>query len=257
MFKKVITGLLLICSFSAVNACKNPDNVFSLMFKFDSDYSVNLSLFEVIGDENVNFFRKNDSNEDITMSGFNDIYSYTSHYNNRVMVEIASVGMNFIIDTSRVDTDSFYATSCISTELDWLNLVGIIQISKENREKIASAFKDSFKSMVYWTKWDTLLSSDMDADSSGIFSMVRCFSEFSTVFPPEQLEHTSGIIKKNDRKKHNYHINEKNNSSVMIDIRGRKIQSANSLKTSKISTNVIIQYDPQTGKGVPQIRINK
>lgn len=252
MFKKVMVLLLMVFSLSTIYACKNPDNVFCVMFKFDYSFPVDLSLFEVIGDAGVNYLNDSASGKDITMSSFNDVYSYRSHYNDYVLVEVASGGINFIIDTAGVNSDSFNADSCVNKEFEWLNLVGIVQISRVDREAIATAFTEGFESKIYWTKWDTSLGSDMVADSSGTFSKVRCSSEFTIKFPPKPLEYATGIINNNRITPEKARITK----PMLVDIRGRKIQSSGNFMINKFSPNVIIRYDLSTGVANRQIKLH-
>ncbi len=251
MLKKELVLLLIFFSFSSIYACKNPDNVFCVMFKFDSSYQVDLSLFDVIGEAGVNYLNDSASDKDITMSGFNDVYSYRSHYNDYVLVEVAAGGINFIVDTAGVKNDSFNADSCVNKEFDWLNLVGIVQISRVDRETIAAAFSDGFESKIYWTKWDTTLGSDMVADSSGSFSKVRCSSEYTLKFPPAPLEYITGIINNKRIPPEKSRVGK----PMLVDIRGRKIQSSGNLMVNKISPNVIIRYDLSTGAANRQIKL--
>ncbi len=253
MIKKVIAVSLMIVSFSIVYACENPDYVFSVIFKYDLDYKVDLSLFEVIGDEGINYLRGSTNDTNITMTNSRDAYSYRSHYNDYVLIEVASAGINFIIDSSGLDIDVFKADSCIIKELEWLNLVGIVQINKVERNAIAAAFSDSFKSDIYWTKWDVLANSEMTPDSSGNFKWVRCNSEFLLKFPSKPLEYIVGT-KKDSRVVHSERPNSGNSKSVLIDIRGRKIQSNDYSKFNSIS-NVIIRYDLRTGVAKRQVKM--
>lgn len=257
MVKKVIAVLLMIASFSMIYACKNPDYVFSVIFKFDLNYAIDLSLFEVIGDEDINYFRGSTNDPNIIMTKLKNAYSYRSHYNDYVLIEVALAGINFVIDTSGLNIDAFKADSCIIRELEWLNLVGIVQINKVDRNAIAAAFADSFKSNIYWTKWDTLTSSEMAPDSSGSFEWVRCVSEFPLKFPPESLEYITGN-KKNSRivtSKKSHSSNIGNSKSVLIDIRGRKIHNSDYSKINNSTSNVIIHYDLRTGVAKRQVKM--
>lgn len=257
MIRKVIAVLLMIASFSMIYACKNPDYVFSVIFKYDLNYTVDLSLFEVIGDEGINYFRGPTNDTNIIMTDSKNACSYRSHYNDYVLIEVASAGINFIIDSSGLNIDAFKADSCINKELEWLNLVGIVQINKVDRNAIALAFADSFKSDIYWTKWDALKSSEMVPDPLGSFEWVRCISEFSLKFPPESLEYITGNKKDSrnipSKKSNNFNIG--SSKSVLIDIRGRKIQNNNYSKTNNSTSNVIIRYDLRTGVAKRQVKM--
>lgn len=254
MIKKVITILLMIASFSKIYACKNPDYVFSVIFKYDLNYAVDLSLFEIIGDEGINYLTGSTNDTNIIMTNSENVYYYRSHYNNYVLIEVASAGINFIIDSSGLNIDAFKADSCITKELEWLNLVGIVQINKVDRNMISAAFADSFKSDIYWTKWDTLTSSEMTPDSSGSFNWVRCITEFSLKFPPESIEYINDI-KKNRPSEKLQSTKNGNSKSILVDIRGRKIQNNHYSKNNNSTSNVIIRYDIRTGVVKRQVKI--
>ncbi len=256
MIKKVIAALLMIASFSMIYACRNPDYVFSVIFKFDLDYTVDLSLFETIGDEGINYFRGSTNDTNIIMTNSNNAYSYRSHYNDFVLIEVASAGINFIIDSSGLNINSFKADSCIKKELEWLNLAGIVQISKVERNEIAAAFADSFKSDVYWTKWDVLTSSEMTPDSSGNFEWVRCISEFSLKLPSKSLEYITSVNRNNKitSSEKFKSSNIRNSKLVLVDIRGRIIKN-NNLTINRFSPNVVIQYDQKAGTAKRQLKL--
>ncbi len=258
MFKKVIVLLLLPASFSMIYACKNPDYVFSVIFKYDLNYTVDLSLFEVIGNEGVNYLKGYTNDTNIIMTNSKDAYSYRSHYNDFVLIEMASAGMNFIIDSSGLKIDNFKADSCVIKELEWLNLVGIVQINKVDRNAIAAAFADSFKSCIYWTKWDVLTSSEMTPDSSGSFERVRCTSDISLKFPTESLDYIN--INKDRRvvpSEKFKSLNIENSKSILVDIRGRKIQNDRYSEINNSTFNIIIRYDLMTGVAKRLVKYSK
>lgn len=249
MIRYVISVLALLAASFAINACQNPDYVFSVMFKYDSSYPVDLSLFKAIGEEDVNFFHDSMSNKDITMSNLQNVYSYRSHYNDFVLIEVAAGGINFVADTSGTDLTTFKADLCIDKELEWLNYAGIVQTSRVEREAIAAAFSKEFKSKIFWTCWDTLTGSDMKANADGTFERERCSSDFTLKFPQKPLEST-GIHKNNDgsqsAKTCKFSAGNDRNSIHLVDIRGRKIQNTNNLLPNNASANIIIRIDSKT-----------
>lgn len=247
----------MMATFPMVYACKNPDYVFSLIFKYDSEYLVDLSLFETIGEDGINYIKESTNDTNIITNSMKSAYSYRSHYNDFVLIQVGAAGINFIIDTSGLNIDSFKADSCIIKELDWLNRTGIVQISRVDREEIAAAFANDFKSSIYWVKWNVFTNSDMVADSSGNFRRARCASNFSIIFPSERLEITS-IINKN-----RFGISEKtsirnldNSKSALVDIRGRKIKNISNLKKNSVSSNLIIHYDQKNGTTKRLLNLN-
>lgn len=249
MIKRVIVVLLMIASFSMIYACKNPDYVFSVIFKSDLNYNVDLSLFEVIGNEGVNYLKGSTNDTNIIMTNSKNAYYYRSHYNEFVLIEVASAGINFIIDSSGLNIDEFKADSCVVIELEWLNLVGIVQINKVDRDTIAAAFADSFKSCIYWTKWDVFTSSEMVPDSSGSFEWVRCISDFTLKFPTKSLDYIVGNNKNRrivpSEKSNSSNIG--NSKSILVDIRGRKIQNNLYSEINNSTSNILIRYDFRTG----------
>lgn len=249
--KKIFITFLFVVGLCSVEACKNPDYVFSVMFTCD-DIPVDLSLFGELGEEGVNYFHNSGDNE-IVMTGFEESYTYRNHYNMNVLVNVGERGINFIIDTSNVNMDTLRVDVCTEKELEWLNNAGIVQIPKVQREEIGLAFYGRYESMIYWTKWDTLVASDLALLADTNCVLIRwveedCMGIIPQIeFPPQELGSTEIIPSNRFQPKKSQIMNANNNYGAYL-LDGRIIkQNSEDIKKRSHSGNIILEHDTENG----------
>lgn len=237
MLKKIVTITALVFLPALVYACQDPDNVFAVVF--NNGESLDISVIEQMGEEGVSYL-KNGIPSGIVM------YTFRSHYNQSIMVQVSKNVVNFTIDTTAVKLNQISFGDCIDNELTWLVNAGILAMDHVKRDKIKQSFeKIQTGSYNYWTKEDTLVHSSYIPGDNGVFEPIDCIgSEVAINLPPQILNIKTGIhkaiLKMNPSEFKNM------NSVIYVDICGRKLaQKQNILPV--MSSGILIGYDVSTG----------
>ncbi len=233
-----VAFFVLIALFTAVYACRQPDNHFDIFFT--DNETVNLSPIEEIGEEGINYYR-----EEYNAGMFS--ITFRSHYNPAVMVQLNQGGIGFVVDTSVLQIESFPFDSCVRVELDWLVDVGVLSIDLIQRQNIERKFSGgNAGGCIFWTRQNTLLPSSTIYDDEGNLVQIDCASgPIAINLPPQMLYRSTGIRDdfggiKRTRK----FIIRGSKSAVIYDIRGRNIGSA--FKVHGVPSGMVIRYDPKT-----------
>ncbi len=248
-----ILAVILLIGVSVSNA-NLPRNVYSIKFLKD-DVSVDLSIFEEIGEEDVNYLYATHSRVGNGISDSTGAYTLLSHSSQHVMVEVGVLGVNFIIDKTELELESFQADSCTKKELEWLSHAGIVNLEELEIDKISEGFNEDFQAYMYWTKWDTLVHSNYQpvVDSNGVVEWAEVWGEvypFEFNPPPEEISYNTGVIHSEKRyrniKSNRFSLDNKE-GSTLIDMRGRSVKSLNGDVKGVKSSNIILEYNPEIG----------
>ncbi len=252
MLKKIIISFAVVVGLLPVHACLGPDNIFGV--RFNDQESIDVSVIERMGEYGINYLKEE------KYGGVS--YSFRSHYNPSIMVDILLItsptvaaaerysGMvSFIVNKSEINLEGFPFDSCTRIELDWLAAAGVIEMTRIDREKIERDYSLWNKVGFYWTKQDTLSWNDAEMDSNGVIrpSMKDCGGEAIVKLPPQYLTIKAGIAAKNQKIRQSGHTVYQNNpTALFVDIRGRMFrQQADNRKM--MPCGVLLQQDRSSG----------
>ncbi|MBN1604769.1 MAG: hypothetical protein JW915_24380 [Chitinispirillaceae bacterium] len=236
MLKKVITLTLLFVVPTMLFACKSPDNVFEI--KFNNAESIDVTPIEKIGELNVSYFKDEGKSR----------YTFRSHFQPSVMVvlDAGSRTLQFTVDTSKTDLNTMQYDLCVRTELDWLVDAGIVAMDRVKREKIENEFKKWGKSMVFYTKQDTLVHSSYALTSDGTFNPIDCADGPSIInLPPKSIEISTGINFKDNSGCRGQKLSNTKVPAAAFNINGRLINNGRNVRSS--SPQLLLYKNAETG----------
>ncbi|HLV31894.1 MAG TPA: hypothetical protein VKY57_10025 [Chitinispirillaceae bacterium] len=260
--KRSFTTLFILTIIPAIaNACLGPQNVFGILLN-DCE-SVDISVIEEYGELGTNYFFEYSGYNNADSLNCTKIYSFKSHYNPAVMVQIFFPNdqnkypnvLLFTINKEEFAKGNFLFSECIRKELNWLVNFGILSMERIKREKIETAFIESDNNKTasfFWTKQDTLLPNNTVFDSDGQIVATACDSNdlWEVSLPPEEFTITVSVMNKYpDSKK--YNLAKQNilpkNPVLLVDIRGCiNPRLTNKAGRQQRATGVFLEYDTRT-----------
>ncbi len=258
MLLKITIILMLFVGQVAVHACMGPENVFGI--QLNNGESIDVSVIENFGEKDVNYYKK-EQNGLLT-------YSFRSHYNQSIMVEVithtdpavVSGALNFTVDTSTLKMTEFPYGACVRAELDWLVTAGVLEMERIKRERIEQSFKNEAQqehpaASFFWTKQDSLIPNNAIFTSTKngevIVAQANCggLAFAATDLPPEKLDIAVGIAAKNTKRFSRGHIvtAPDRSATLVVDIHGRmhRLQGPAGLKSQR--SGLLLSFDRRSG----------